>query len=124
MDQTVLVSQGQALTARLDETKIKPRAVMWVHQPDTDTWRLWICPNKEVDDKREFYRLVAETISKHSHELSGLDVGTTEYVAAGHPAMVGMGRFLKMPGIGSAHFSGNRFNNFYLPDGIVIRMDL
>lgn len=56
--------------------------------------------------------------------MSGLDLGTTEHVSADHLAMVGLGRFLKMPGIGSAHFSGNRFNDFYLPDSIVIRMDL
>ena len=124
MDKALLVSQGQALTARLDETKAKPRAVMWVHHPDTDAWRLWITPDKAISDKREFYRLVAETITKNPTELAGLDVGATEYVTADHPAMKGMGRFLKMPGLGSAHFSGNRFNGFFLPDGIVIRMDL
>jgi hypothetical protein len=27
-----------------------------------------------------------------------------------------------MEGLGSAHFSNNRFNGFLLPDGIVLRM--
>ena len=124
MDTAVLVSQAQALALRLDQTKIKPRAVMWVHQPDTGTWRLWITPDPSVSDKREFYRVVAETISRHPQELAGLDVGTTEYISAEHPAIKGMGRFINMPGIGSAQFTGNRFNGFFLPDGIVIRMDL
>ncbi|WP_256750309.1 hypothetical protein [Mesorhizobium sp. Mes31] len=124
MDQTVLVNQAQALTRRLDATKARPRAVMWVHQPDTDTWRLWIVPDKAISDKREFYRIVAETITKNYPEMHGLDVGATEFIKADHPAIKGMGRALKMPGIGVAQFSGNRFNGYYLPDGIVIRMDL
>lgn len=122
MDQAVLVSQAQALTSYLDETRVKPRAVMWIHYPDTDTWKLWIVPSASVTDKHEFYRVVAETITKNG--LQGLDVGTTEYVDANHPAMKGMGKFLRMTGVGSARFSGNRFNDFYLPDGIVIRMAL
>ena len=124
MDQAVLVSQAQALVRRLDETKVQPRAVMWVHQEDTDTWRLWIVPSSSVTDKREFYRIVAATISAHADEMAGLDVGSTEYVADDHPGMKGMGRFLRMPGVGSVRFSGNRFDDFYMPDGIVIRMDI
>lgn len=123
MDQTVLVAAAQELTRRLDATKVKPRAVMWVHETETDTWRLWIVPDQAISDKREFYRIVAEAITQNE-TLQGLDVGSTEFVSESHPAIRGMGAFLKMPGIGSASFSGNRFNHFYLPDGIVIRMDL
>ncbi|MEF2552158.1 hypothetical protein VQ042_12410 [Aurantimonas sp. A2-1-M11] len=97
---------------------------MWVHQEDTDTWRLWIVPSSVVADKREFYRIVAETISRHNDEMQGLDVGSTEYVDVSHPGMKGMANFLHLPGLGNARFSGNRFNGFYMPDGIVIRMDI
>ena len=124
MDQAVLVEQAQHLTERLDATKEQPRAVMWVHQQDTDVWRLWIVPHASITDKREFYRLIAEVITAYQGELAGLDVGAIEYVSDKHPAMVGMGQFLQMDGIGSATFQGNRFNGYYMPDGIVIRMRL
>ncbi|MDO8359248.1 MAG: hypothetical protein Q7T08_04320 [Devosia sp.] len=124
MDTSVLVSQAQELTRKLDGTPIRPRAVMWVHSEDADTWRLWIVPAPQIKDKRDFYRQVAETISRNAETVSGLDVGSVEFVSDDHPAMKGMGRFLNLPGIGNATFSGNRFNDFYLPEGIVIRMDL
>ncbi|KAB2772428.1 hypothetical protein [Brucella anthropi] len=124
MDTDILVKQGSALTERLDATKAVPRAVMWVHNPDAGIWRLWIVPPAELTDKREFYRIMAETISQYSDEMHGLDVGSIEMVPAEHPAMQGLGAFIRMPGIGSAHFSGNRFNDFYLPDGLVIRMNI
>lgn len=124
MDQAILVEQAQALVKRLDATRASPRAAMWVHQQDSDTYRLWIVPPAAITDKREFYRIVAETISVHSPEMKGLDVGTTEFVSADHPAMVGMAGFIRMNGIGSATFKANRFNGFFLPDGILIRMAL
>lgn len=124
MDTSVLVKQAQALTRRLDATPVRPRAVMWVHSEDADVWRLWIVPAAPLADKRDFYRQVAETISKHWDEMAGLDVGSVEHVNADHPAMRGMGRFIQLAGTGSASFSGNRFNDYYLPEGIVIRMDL
>lgn len=124
MDTSVLVSEAQELTRLLDNTPVRPRAVMWIHSEDTDTWRLWIVPAAQMTDKRDFYRRVAEVISKNRARFGGLDVGSIEFVTADHPAMRGMGHFLHMDGTGSALFSGNRFNGYYLPEGIVIRMDL
>ncbi len=124
MDQDILVSQAQILTRYLDQTRLKPKAVMWVYSEDTNTWRLWIVADAAVSDKREFYRIIAEVISAHSDKLHGLDISSIEGVSPDHPAMKGMRSFLKMPGLGSARFTGNRFNGFYLPDGVVVRMDL
>jgi hypothetical protein len=122
MDKDVLVKEGQNLIRHLDESKAKPRGAIWVYSSDSDTWRLWIVPSKEVSDKSEFYRIVSETISKHRSEMPGLDVSSIEFQKADHPAIVGLGRFLRMEGLGSAHFSNNRFNGFFLPDGVVLRM--
>lgn len=123
MDQTLLVTKGQRLVALLDKTAAKPRAAMWVHYPDSDTWKLWIVPHEEVRDKREFYLIVADVISRDK-ELEGLDVSATEFVREDHPAMRGMQKVLRMPGLGSAHFTANSLDGYYLPDGIVLRMDI
>jgi len=97
---------------------------MWVHQEDANTWKLWIVPDESVRDKREFYRIVAETISRFRDEVKGLDVGGIQFVPDDHPAVRGMGGFVRLTGLGSVQFEGNRFNDFYLPEGIVIRMAL
>jgi hypothetical protein len=124
MDQEILVSSGQALVRLLDETTLKPRAAMWVHNPDNDIWRLWIVPDANVTDKQEFYRIVSDTITKNREKVQGLDISAIEFVRDDHPAMKGMKRFLHMPGLGSAHFANNTVDGFYLPSGIVLRMIL
>jgi hypothetical protein len=124
MDQNVLVSSGHALIKALDDVGLRPRAAMWVHNTDTDTWKLWIVPRAGFTDKHEFYRRVSEIVSKNRAALGGIDASDTEMVLDSHPAMSGLGRFLKMPGLGSSNFPGNRFNGFYLSDGIILRSDL
>ena len=121
MDQNTLVSAGQALVKALDATGLIPRLAMWVHATDTDTWRLWIVPPAGLTDKREFYRRVSEVVSKNRDDLGGIDAGDTEMVPDSHPAMEGLRGFIKMAGLGNIYFSGNKFNDYYLPDGIILR---
>jgi hypothetical protein len=73
----------------------------------------------EIKDTR-----LAEIITKNRSELGGIDASDTEMVLDSHPAMKGLKNFIRAPGLGSIHFSGNRFNGFYLPDGIILRVDL
>lgn len=122
MDHDILVKQAQKLTLFLDETIVEPKAVMLVISQETDNWRLWIVPSKDTINKQEFYRIVAETITKNG--ISEIDVGSIELAKSTNPAMIGMNGFLRMPGIGSAQFSNNTYNGVLLPDGIVIRMEL
>lgn len=124
MDQNILVKSGQALVKALDEASVSPRMAMWVHNADTDTWKLWLVPPKGMNDKREFYRKLSEIISKNRVEFGGIDASDTEMVSDSHPAMKGLGRFINAPGLGNISFSGNRFNGFYLPDGIILRSNL
>lgn len=122
MDKNVLVTEGQNLVRRLDEGKLKPRGAVWVYSSDTDSWRLWIIPSETISDKIEFYRLVAQTITAHRDEMPSLDVGVVEMKTDDDPAVRGLSRFLRMEGIGAATFQNNRFNGFFLPDGVILRM--
>ena len=122
MDKNALVSDGTKLVQWLDESKLKPRAAMWVFNSETDTWRLWIVPAKEITDKYEFYLALSDIISDHRDEIPGFDISAVEFKADNHPAVAGINNVLHMEGLGSAHFSNNRFNGFLLPDGIVLRM--
>ena len=123
MDKEILVRNGHALVHRLDQPKIKPRAAIWVHITDNDIWRLWIVGQRATNEQ-EFYRIVAETISKNREDFQGMDISSVELVDDTHPAISGMRGFMKMEGLGSAYVSNNRMNGFFLPDGIILRMAL
>lgn len=123
MDKNLLVSSGHALIDALDRSGQPPRIAMWVHNTDMDTWKLWIVPDKSITDKREFYRRVAEIISKNRPAFGGIDASDTEMVLDSHPAMRGLARFIKVPGMSAVAFSGNTFNGFYLPDGLILRVN-
>lgn len=122
MDTESLVSDGTKLVKLLDKSKVKPRAAMWVSNSETDTWRLWIVPAVEVKDKLEFYRILSDIISKNRDAFPSFDISSVEYKKDDHPAVKGLNTFIRMEGLGSAHLSNNRFNGFFLPDGIVLRM--
>jgi hypothetical protein len=122
VDHELLVKQAQELTDHLDQTKVAPKAVMLVISQETGNWRLWIVPADEAVNKQEFYRIVAEMIS--GNDIPDIDVGSVELATSDNPAMKGMGRMLRMEGIGSAQMSNNTYNGVLLPDGIVIRMVL
>jgi hypothetical protein len=124
MDQSLLVSRGHSLIKALDEDGFRPRVAMWVYNSDADSWRLWIVPPEGFADMRAFYRRITDIVANNKEILSDIDASDTEMVLESHPAMKGIGEYLKMPGLGSSYFSGNKFGNFYLPEGIILRSNL
>jgi hypothetical protein len=123
MDREALVITGQELVKLLDKTTVKPRAALWVSKPDNDTWRLWLVPQKGVDH-HEFYRLVSHAISNNRSALHGIDISDVELIQDSHPAIQGLKTMMRMSGLGSAFLSNNKVNGYYLPDGVLLRMDL
>lgn len=122
MDTASLVNEGSTLVRLLDETSIKPAAAMWVSNSEDGFWRLWLVPAAPRTDKLEFFRILADVFSKNRDVLPSLDIGDIVLKERDHPAIKGLKSFFRMEGLGSARFSGNRLNGFYLPDGIVLRM--
>lgn len=123
MDQTTLVSSGQALVRALDDAEFSPRLAMWVFNSETDAWKLWLSPPAGKIDKADFYRRVSKVISNHRDKLGGIDASDTELILENHPAIEGLRGIMSAPGINSISFAGNRFNGFYLPQGIILRID-
>ena len=124
MDQNLLVINGQALVKALDAEGLVARLAMWVHSTETDTWKLWMVAPVGIEDKREFYRRLAQTVSRHRTDVGDLDASDVEMVAETHPAVRGLGRFIRAPGLASIQFAGNRFDGYYLPEGIILRSNL
>lgn len=118
------MSSGHSLVKAMDSAGLSPRIAMWVHNSDTDTWKLWLVPPAGLIDKREFYRKIAEVISGNREQLQGIEVSDTEMALDSHPAMKGLGQLFNAPGLNIINFYGNRFNGFYLPDGIILRSNL
>ncbi len=123
MDQNALVKDGCSLVRYLDETEVRPKAAVWAHSPDTDTWKLWIVPHDPLSEP-EFYNQVSRVLSDHRDEMQGLDISTVEQKKPDHPAIKGLGSIIRFEGLGPLQFSNNMLNGFYLPDGIVLRMAL
>jgi hypothetical protein len=119
-----LVKGGHELVRALDAAGVAPLAAMWVQASEMDTWKLWIVPHPSIKDKREFYRRIAEIVTKHRVELAGIDASDTEMVSASHPAMAAMARIVHMPALGVGEFHNNLLDGYYLPNGIVLRMNL
>jgi hypothetical protein len=124
MDQAVLVRSGHLLIRELDKAGLAPRAAMWVHNTETDTWKLWVVPPAALTDKREFYRRIAELVTHHRSELGGIEASDAEMILDEHPGMQGLKRFIKAEGLSAITFAGNKFNDYYLPEGIILRMAL
>jgi hypothetical protein len=97
---------------------------MWVHSTDTDSWKLWIVPPKKKIDKHDFYMRVARILKSNRAEVGDIEAADTELVTDAHPAMKALKSLFKAPGLQHIVFSGNQFNGYYLPDGIILRADL
>jgi hypothetical protein len=120
MDHEVLVKEAQLLTLALDKTRVAPRAVMIALSSETGNWKLWIVPKDDTINKQEFYRIVAEQIS--SSGLKNIEVGAVELYRSTNPAILGLSRFIRSEGIGSAYLTNNSVNGMLLPNGIVVRL--
>ena len=123
MDQTILVERGHSLINLLEQQGIMPRAAMWVHNTDTDTWRLWIVPPRPLTDKHEFYRRISEIISGNADHLQDLDASDIEMVTEKHPAIEGLKRLFKVTGRSPVQVATIVLNGFYLSGGIILQMD-
>ncbi len=123
MDQNILVSCGHTLIKALDDDGTPPRAAMWVHNTDTDTWKLWIVPHQPTPDKHDFYRRIAKIITENRATFGDINASDTEMIDEAHPAMRSLRRLIKAPGLGSISSSGNVVDGFYLPEGIILRVD-
>lgn len=129
MDQSALVTAGQALVKALDAAGFPPRLAMWVSNTDAGTWKLWLVPPVTRDekgkivppDKHDFYRRLAVVIAKERDALGGIDASSTEMVLDNHPAVKGISRIFKVHPFGNVYIPGNRYNGYYLPDGIILR---
>jgi hypothetical protein len=124
MDQNLLVTSGQALVRRLDDTPASPRFAMWVNFSDGNRWRLWLVPSKAVKDKLEFYKMVANTIHAHEGEMPGLDVGNVEFVPDDRPLVKDIAKLIREPGLARTDMSGSAVNGTFVPEGVLLRSNL
>lgn len=127
MDSNVLVAPNPKSTRSLirildQDDVLRPKAALWVVDDTRQVWRLWIVPAAKIEDRRELYRRLAGLISANRRDLEDIDASDIEFVAADHPAVAALKRFIHLEGDAWVNFSRNMLNGFYLPDSIIVRM--
>lgn len=123
MDRAVLVRGGHALMRLLEAKGLVLCAAVWVYDSQSETWKLWVVP-KARPDKHLFYRIVAELFSQHRELLNGIDPSDIELREAAHPALVGLAGLTRVSGMQDVTVDNNLLNDYYLPDGIILMLDL
>ena len=123
MDKDLLVS-GHDLVDLLIDSGMPLRVAMWVHNTDTDSWRLWVVPGPELSDKREFYRRIATVISLNRDKLPNLTVADIELMSDKHPAITALGKLMRVPRGGDVQVTDNKLNDYYLPNAVILLMEL
>jgi hypothetical protein len=124
MDQSILVKAGHLIVNELDTSGLPPRAAVWIHATDTDTWKLWIVPHHSAKDIREFYRLLSAIVTNYRTELGGVDAADAELISESHPVIQGMKGIFKTTGLGSVMINDCLFNGVFVQEAIILRMNL
>lgn len=124
MDQSLLVRSGHALIDLLEANGLTPSAAMWVKGSDVNLWKFWIVLHDEAIDKRDFYKRISELISRSAGEFQDLDASYIELIPSTHPAIQALSRMFRVSGNSDIQVQSNMLNGFYLPDGIILRMDV
>jgi hypothetical protein len=122
MDQSL--TAGHRLVDALEAAGLNIRAAIWVNNSETGSWKLWLVPDKSLKDRREFYRRVAEVISKDRSMYSDIDISDTEFVQDTHPAIKALKGIFRVKDRGQIHLKQNQMNGYFMPDGIILKMDL
>ena len=125
MDQDILVKAGHVIVKSLADEGGLPRAALWVHETDADTWKLWILPHSSLTNQREFYRRIVSIVSKHRPELDGVDAADVEMVTDKHPAIEGMRHAGAFNATGQSVINVKNYlvNGYYLAEAIILQMD-
>ena len=120
----LMVRDGAALVAKLDEMGWRPNAAFWFYFPETNAWRLLLA-SAEVTIKgpREAYTAIQNALAEldlSGHELALDDIGV---MPAEHPLIGLLGSFIKTgPGLSSIRFSKNVVNGHFIDDALIYRI--
>jgi hypothetical protein len=126
VDQEILVKAGHTIVKALDNEGAAPRAALWVHATDTDTWKFWILPHTGMEDKRDFYRRLAMIVSKNRDSLGGIDAADVELITDEHPVIKSLreSRAFRITGLSGVLVQSSTFNGYYLAEALILRMIL
>lgn len=124
MDTTALVNEAKLLVQLLDDAGHPPKGAMLVENAETNIWRLWIVPPESLSDKLEFFALISSLIIRNQESFSLIDSGDVDFRPSSQFVVQALSKVIRIDGMGVAHFSGNAYNGFPLPNGIILRMSL
>jgi hypothetical protein len=117
------IAAAQDLVRLLDQDGFSPRAALWAVDSDSPIWKLWVVPPEGGVERLDFYRRLGRVYTEN-RDTRLPERDSVRYVTADDPAIVGLSRLVRAPGITSVTMTSNAVDGRMLPDSVVIRMDL
>ena len=118
-----LVEASQVLTKLLDDNNFSPLAVIWMRNPETLVWKLWIVPPLRTQ-KEEFFLTLSKIFSANRGSLLNLDISSIEYKTLRDKSIELIGGLFRVVGIGSVSFSNTTFDGFLVDAAVIVRLAL
>jgi hypothetical protein len=118
------IKGGRRLIENLDR-EMDIHAAFWLYLPEGDLWRLYLAsPEVDLKGSRVVYTQVQKALSK----MAGEDLPALEDITAISPKdrlVQAIGSAIKTgPGFAKLRLTGNSFNNTYIDDAVIYRMNI
>ena len=123
MDRDPLVDKGHTLIDLLEAEGLKIAVAIWIQNPEADAWRFWLTPEDKLDDKREFYRRIAEIIAKHRDVLPDLDASDTELISKDNPVVKSMRGLFSVKERSLVRLTNCTIDSVFIPAALILKYD-
>ena len=129
MDPEALVKAGHQILDALDKAGIPPVFGAWIHNLETDVWKLWIVPpirknHKEKVGKEEFFLTLSKIISGDRKGFQDFDIGMIVFKSLSDRVVELIGRNFKAPGFTNVYLKNCTFDGFLIEECVIVRSDL
>lgn len=116
------IEASRALVTLLESAGFPLKAALWVYQSDAGRWRFVVCPTEKRNDVTSFYRDFAKVITKANGQEAILPLDRVDIVDDKSPLVAGLGKVLRIEGLGNVRFTNNRINGVFLEDALIFRL--
>ncbi len=130
MDKTSLVKEdielGKQLIASLEEAGIEIKAALWFYMPESELWRLVIAtPMYNEKGPRASYKRIQQELDKYPEVREFIDLVDITVVGVNDQIVQTFSGVIKTkPGkLSDMRLKRNRFNNVYVEDALIYRMN-
>lgn len=119
------IEEGIRLVRALDGGGFPVKAALWLYSGDAQRWRFIIATTnvpKDISVRiREAVDISAQWREQHPGETL-LDLARVSFVGENDRLIAGLGRVLKLEGLGEIRFSNNMVDGVFVEDALIHRL--